>query len=215
VPLYFTINANAGTINRDFLKNPMNASKLITEEEFIANGLDRGLMVTKLPSPGNLGWKIVESSNPNTIISWITFCPPQPLDGRSEEEQIRDLKREIDESKTFNSKESVFNMRMEHRMLGERYFGKGYESRLWELWGLATDEKWQRRGLASKLVEWAMGKMEEVTRASEGGEGVYITASQAGQRTYEKASFEKIENQDGIEVKPKKLSHIWFVKSFV
>jgi len=172
-------------------------------------------MVAKLSTPGNLGWKLVQSSNLSTIVSWVMFCPPQPLDERSEEEQIRDLKKEIEGSRTMRSKESIFKMRMEYKVLNEKFFGKGYGSRFWELWGLATDEKWQRRGLATKLVQWGMEKMEALIRKSEGVEGVYVTASLAGQRTYEKAGFERIGKHGGAEDEPEKLSHVWFVKRFV
>ncbi|PVH80044.1 hypothetical protein DL98DRAFT_588823 [Cadophora sp. DSE1049] len=192
----------------------MNASNPVTEGEFTANGLDDGLMVTKLSTPGNLGWKLVQSSNSSSIISWVMFCPPQPLDERSEEEQIRDLKKEIDGSKASRSKESLLKMRMEYRLLNQRFLGKGYESNFWALWGLATDEKWQRRGLASRLVLFGMGKMEEMVRESGGVKGVYVIASLAAQRTYEKAGFEMIGTNDGGEGEPGRLSHVWFIRSF-
>ncbi|KAH7419552.1 hypothetical protein BKA64DRAFT_651104 [Cadophora sp. MPI-SDFR-AT-0126] len=192
----------------------MNTSNPIAEEEFIATGLDGGLMVAKLSAPGNVGWKLVQSSSPSNILSWIMFCPPQPLDERTEEEQIRDLRKEIDGAKSSRSKESMFKMRMEYRVLNERFLGKGYQSRFWELWGLATDEKWQR-GMAGMLVEFGMSKIEEMVRENEGVDGVYVTASLAGQRTYEKAGFEMIGKDGGSADEPEGLSHVWFVKKFV
>ncbi|KAG4412533.1 hypothetical protein IFR04_014344, partial [Cadophora malorum] len=135
--------------NRDFRTT---TTTPITEEQFITTGLNGSLMLSKLSTPGNIGWKLIQLAHPHTIISWIMFCPPQPLDLRSDEEQIQDLKKEIDGSKTSRSKEEILKMRMEYRVLNERFLGRGYEARFWELWGLATDEGWQRRGLAGRLV---------------------------------------------------------------
>ena len=142
------------------------------------------------------------------------FCPPQPLDLRSDEEQIQDLKKEIYGSKTSRSKEAILKMRMEYRVLNERFLG-GYEARFWELWGLATDEGWQRRGLAGRLVEFGMGEIGEMGREQEGVEGVYVVASLEGQRTYEKAGFEMVGKSGGGEDEAARLSHVWFVKKFV
>lgn len=172
-------------------------------------------MVAKLSIPGNIGWKLVQNSNPSVIISWIIFCPPDAPDSRSEEDQIQDLKNEIDGSKSSRSKEAMFKMRMEYRVLNERFLGKGFGSRFWELWGLATDEEWQRRGLASILVAWGLREMEVLGRDAEGIEGVYAVATLAGQRTYEKAGFEMVGKSGGGADEPEKLSHVWFLKRFV
>lgn len=113
--------------------------------------------------------------------------------------------------------------------MNERYLGKGFEGRLWNLEVLIVDENYQRKGLGSRLVKWGMDKIEESARQwnaglSSGGEGdgkekiegIYLMASPAGARTYEKAGFVRVGER---EVKMEgnggeKYIHAWFLKKF-
>ena len=88
-------------------------------------------------------------------------------------------------------------------------------SNLAQLSALVTDEKYQRRGLGSQLVEWGLKHVEDEVRRSDGKlEGCSLIASLQGQRTYIKAGFEMLGERPGKEGLKKKHQHAYFVKRF-
>ena len=109
-----------------------------------------------------------------------------------------------------------------------------WEGRWWCLEALVTDEKFQRKGLGSRLVRWGLERVEEDVRGRNGlledrggkegdgekCEGCYLVASQQGERTYINAGFVKVGSMK-IEMGGKgegggeKYEHLWFVKRFV
>lgn len=111
--------------------------------------------------------------------------------------------------------------------MNEKYLGKEYEGRWWTLDVLIVDEKYQKRGLGSRLVKWGLEKVQEsigqwnssldgADSGKEKIEGVYLVASPAGARTYEKAGFSKVgEKKLDFEGKGEgEYAHAWFVKRF-
>jgi hypothetical protein len=102
-----------------------------TEEEFIATRTSQ--ILSRFSNPGNLMAKMVLSDNREKIVSYIVFSPPGSPDERTDDEKERDLRKEIEGATDVSDKELVFRLKSEDRRLNERFFGRGYESRFWEV----------------------------------------------------------------------------------
>jgi hypothetical protein len=61
-------------------------------------------------------------------------------------------------------KELVYRLKIEHRVLNERHFGRGYESKYWTLDVLVTYKEYQHMRLGSSLVNWGLERVEEKCR---------------------------------------------------
>ena len=78
--------------------------------------------------------KVVLSNDHEKLVSYIVFSPPKPLDERTDEEKEKDLVAELEKNPPWGAdKEEVLRLKTEDRVLQERFFGKGYESRFWEV----------------------------------------------------------------------------------
>jgi GNAT superfamily N-acetyltransferase len=207
-----------------YLSDPLHSqqsnSHNVAEGDFISAGLS--VLIKRFNKPNNLAAKIVLSADPSKIISYIVWNPPN-VDTRSKEQKEKELRADIESGSSGRDTEKIYNMKKEDRVLNERYLGKGYEGRWWTLEVLMTDEKFQRRGLGSKLVRWGLEKVEQdVKNRNEKGkgeriEGVYLIASPAGTRTYEKAGFVRVGERTvevGREDKKEGYTHAWFVRRF-
>lgn len=188
-----------------------------SESSFISSGLCS--IIAHFSKSNALGAKLVLSSNPSRLVSYVVWYGPGEEDSRSEEEKDRDVRKGVEEMSDGLDKELVYRLKTEGRVLSERFLGKGYRSKWWELEALVTDEEYQRRGLGSRLVNWGLGRVEEDVKARrERGEreveGAYLVASPQGARTYEKAGFvkvgEKMVEKEGVEG----YEHAWYVKRF-
>ena len=76
---------------------------------------------------------MVLRNEPEKIVSYIIFSPPKPVDERTDKEKERDLRAEIERNPPWAGKELAFHLKNEDRVLQEKFFGKGYESRFWEV----------------------------------------------------------------------------------
>jgi GNAT superfamily N-acetyltransferase len=204
-----------------YMSDPLHSqSHNVSEDQFISAG--HAVLIKRFNKPNNLAAKIVLSSNPSKVISYIVWNPPN-VDIRSEEQREREIRADIERCSSGKEAEKIYNMKMEDRVLNERYLGKGYEGRWWTLEVLMTDEKFQRRGLGSRIVKLGLEKVEQdVKNRNEKGqgeriEGAYLIASPAGARTYEKAGFVRVGERTvevGPEGKQEGYTHAWFVKRF-
>lgn len=77
--------------------------------------------------------KMVLSDEPETLVSYIVFSPPKAPDERSDEEKDKETRAQIEANANVIDKELVFRLKSENSVLNERFFGKGYESRYWEV----------------------------------------------------------------------------------
>ena len=57
-------------------------------------------------------------------------------------------------------------------MLRQKLLGKGYEGRYCELDALVVDEKYQRKGLGTRLVQRGLGKVKDDAKMKKGRRGV-------------------------------------------
>jgi hypothetical protein len=87
-----------------------------------------------LTDTDNIKAKMVLSADHERLVSWIVFKPPGPPDTRTEEEKSSALQAYIKGTAAFKGKEElVYNIMTENRVLDEKFLGKGYESRFWEV----------------------------------------------------------------------------------
>jgi GNAT superfamily N-acetyltransferase len=204
-----------------YMSDPLHSqSHNVSEDQFVSAGI--AVLIKRFNKPSNLAAKIVLSSDPSKIISYIVWNPPN-VDFRSKEQKEKEIRADIERCSSGVEAEKIYNMKMEDRVLNERYLGKGYEGRWWTLEVLMTDEKFQRKGLGSWLVKWGLEKVEQDVKTrnekmeGERIEGAYLIASPAGARTYEKAGFLRV-GERTVEVGPDSNSggytHAWFVKRF-
>jgi GNAT superfamily N-acetyltransferase len=204
-----------------YVSDPLHSqSHNVSEDEFVSAGLS--VLKNRFNKPNNLAAKIVLSSDPSKIVSYIVWNPPE-VDATSDKQREKDFRADIERGPSGRDTEKIYNMKMEDRVLNERYLGKGYEGRWWTLEVLMTDGRFQRRGLGSGLVRWGLEKVEhDVKNRNEKGEGeriegAYLIASPAGARTYEKAGFVRVGERTvevGPEGKKEGYTHAWFVKRF-
>jgi GNAT superfamily N-acetyltransferase len=181
-----------------YMSNPLHSeakSHNFSEDEFISAGL--AVLIKRFNRPNNLAAKIVLSSDPSKPISCIVWNPPE-VDTRSEERKEKDLRTDIEKGQSGRDREKIYNMKMEVRVLNERYLGKCYEGQWWMLEVLTTNKKFQRRGLGSRLVKWGLEKVERDCKVrNKKGEGkrtkgAYLIASPVGARAYENAGFVRV-----------------------
>ncbi|PMD63787.1 uncharacterized protein K444DRAFT_319218 [Hyaloscypha bicolor E] len=185
------------------------------EAEFRSQNLPS--LINRFSHPNSISYQFSPASDPEKLVAYVYFRPPSPPDTRTVEEREMELREEVEKSTSRTSKELLFALKAENGELNERYFGKGYEERFWELEALVTDEGYQRRGLGSRLVEEGWNEVQKRVREEEGSkvEGVYLVANPAGKRTYEKAGFKLL---GGRPVRREGMRddhmHLWFVKRF-
>jgi hypothetical protein len=77
--------------------------------------------------------KMVLSDDHKKLVSYIVFSPPKAADERSDEEKDKETRARIEENPNVKDKELVFRLKTEDRVLNEKFFGKGFESRYWEV----------------------------------------------------------------------------------
>jgi hypothetical protein len=78
--------------------------------------------------------KIVARDNAEKLISYVVYSPPKPVDERTGVEKDRDLRADLEKFPPWTAdKEEIFRLKNEDRALQESFYGKGFESRLWEV----------------------------------------------------------------------------------
>jgi GNAT superfamily N-acetyltransferase len=184
-----------------------------SESEFISSGL--ASIMTRFSKPGVLTAKLSSHSEPSVILSYIVFTAPFE-DERNEEQIDVDLRKAIEELSDGLKKEVVYELKKEDRVLNKKFLGEGYESRWWALDALVTDERYQRRGLGSRLVDWGLGKVEEDVKKrrkakEREADGCYLIASPQGVRIYEKAGFVRVGERTANSVEGD-YTHGWFIR---
>lgn len=97
--------------------------------------------------------KLVPSDDHEKMVSYIVFTPPGPPDERTDEEKARGLRAQIDGNSQIRDKDLAFRLKMEDKVLNERFFGRGYESRFWEVCGLCCSISYFRsRSIKSRPI---------------------------------------------------------------
>ena len=167
-----------------------------------------------------MSYQFCSASDPERLVAYVYFKSPSAADPRTAEEKERELREEVEKSTSPTSKDLLYALKAENRELNERYLGERYEERFWELASLVTDETYQRRGLATRLVEEGLNEVrrrvkEEEKKMGSKVEGVYLVANPAGRRTYEKAGFKFLGGRpQRLEGMRDDHMHLWFVKKF-
>lgn len=59
-----------------------------------------------------------------------------------------------------DEKKMMLELKKGDGVLSEKLLGKGYEGRYWELDALVVDEKYQRKGLGTRLLQWGLEKVK-------------------------------------------------------
>jgi GNAT superfamily N-acetyltransferase len=176
-------------------------------------------LTKRFSDPNSVSYQICPASDPEKLVAYVYFKSPSAADPRSAEEKERELREEVEKSTSPTSKELLYALKAENRELNERYLGERYEERFWELASLVTDEAYQRRGLATRLVEEGLNEVRRRVKEDEKEgskvEGVYLVANPAGRRTYEKAGFKLLGGRpQRLEGMRDDHMHLWFVKKF-
>ncbi len=111
-----------------YLSDPLHdSSSPQSKSVFISSGLAGTIALFSKPSI--IAAKLVPASNSSKIASYIVWSPPSDPDPRSAEERERDVREEVEGMSEGLDKDLVYNLKMEDKVLGEKYLGEGFKSK--------------------------------------------------------------------------------------